>query len=222
MRLFMASACIFLGSFAANATEAEVIPADQVEVLRPGTDMPAASQSNEPMSDRWGGAYAGASFGYGFLNDRGAPTGPADGNDWIFGGHAGYNFQWGNFVAGVEANIDKADIMFTDGSAVKSDVLYAGRLRFGYGTDAFLVYATIGAEHGTTKRGNLAFFGVTEDPKDTTLQLGGGVEFAVNRNISLGVDYTWAKYKNFDAEVLPFPLDVTTQKVSTRLSYNFN
>jgi outer membrane immunogenic protein len=176
----------------------------------------------EPVADRWGGVYGGASFGYGFLNDRGAPTGPAHGDDWVFGGHLGYNYQWGNFVVGVEGNIDRADIMFTDGSEVKGDVLYAGRMRFGYGTDAFLVYGTIGAEHATTKRGNLAFLGVTEDPKDTTLQLGAGVDLAINDKLSLGIDYTWAKYKKFDEAALPFPLDVTTQKASARLTYTFN
>lgn len=213
MRFIMASACLFLGSLAANATEAEVIPADQVEVLKPGADSPAATA--EPVAERWGGVYGGVSLGYGFLED----TAPATGKDWIYGGFVGYNHQFGNFVVGLEGNIDRADIMFTDGSQVTGDYIYAGRFRAGFATEKFMVYGTIGAEHATTKRGLLP---VASDPKDTALQLGAGFDFAVTDKVSLGVDYTYAKYKDFDLGNIPFPLDVTTQKVAARLTYTFN
>lgn len=213
MRILLASACLLILS--TSAYSADAIVSDGPAVIRADTAMDVA----EPVSERWGGVYAGASVGYGFLNDSGAPTGPASGRDWIFGGYAGYNHQMGNLVLGVEGNVDRADIMFTDGSQVASEFIYAARFRAGYATDKFMIYGTIGAEHGTTKKGVLP---IANDPKDTTVQFGGGFDVAVTDKVSMGVDYTYAKYKNFDHGNIPFPLDVTTQKVAARLTYTFN
>ena len=218
MRTLLASACLLIVSVSANA--ADTVLSDSPAIIRADT----SAGVTEPAPERWGGVYGGISVGHGFLKD----SLPAEGHDWIFGGHVGYNYQMGNFVAGIEGNMDRADIMFEDGSAVASEMIYAARFRAGYGTDRFLVYGTIGVEHGTTRRGNLAFFGVTEDPKDTTLQLGGGVDVALTDKISLGLDYTYAKYKNFGGLadnyplVFPNPLEVTTQKLGARLTYTFN
>ena len=218
MKTLLASACLFLTSVTAFA--ADLVPADEVPVIRAGDSVTPA----EPSAARWNGVYAGASVGYGFLKD----TAPAEGKDWAFGGYVGYNYQMGNFVFGIEGDLDRAKIMFNDGSDVASDYIYAGRFRAGYATDSFLVYGTIGAEHGTVKSGNLVAFGVTPDLKDTALQLGGGIDVAITNRISLGADYTYAKYKGFGdlsvkyPMVFPAPLDVTTQKISARLTYTFN
>ncbi len=161
-----------------------------------------------PVAERWGGFYAGAAVGYGFLKD----TVPASGKDWVYGGFAGYNKQWGNFVAGVEGGIDRADILFNDGSGIKSEYLFTGRVRAGFATDRIFVYGSAGAQHGTTV--NLP----PANSKDTALQLGAGFDFALTDKVSIGTDYTYAKYKNFG----DLPLDVTTKKIQARLTYTFN
>ena len=174
--------------------------ADEPEVIK--ADAASADQPSMPVGERWGGFYAGVSLGYGFLTD----TIPAEGKDWIFGGFAGYNHQWGNFVAGVEGSIDK-----TDGSGIAGEYIYAARVRAGWANDKVFIYGSLGAEHGTTI--NLP----PANSSDTALQLGGGVEYAVTSNIALGTDYTYTKYKEFG----DLPLDVTTQRLQARISYAF-
>jgi outer membrane immunogenic protein len=182
----------------ARAEEPEVISAD----------MAAPEQPAMPVAERWGGIYAGVSVGYGFLKD----TIPAQGKDWIYGGFVGYNHQWGNFVAGVEGGIDRADILFDDGSGIASEYIYTGRVRAGWGNDKVFIYGSLGAEHGTTI--NLP----PANSKDTALQLGGGFEYAVTDKVAVGTDYTYTKYKEFG----DLPLDVTTQRLQARLIYTFN
>ena len=179
--------------------------ADEPEVIK--ADAAAADQPATPVSERWGGFYAGVSLGYGFLSD----TIPAEGKDWIYGGFAGYNHQWGNFVAGLEGSIDKTDILFNDGSGIAGEYIYTARVRAGWANDKVFIYGSLGAEHGTTI--NLP----PANSSDTALQLGGGVEYAVTSNIALGTDYTYTKYKEFG----DLPLDVTTQRLQARISYAF-
>jgi outer membrane immunogenic protein len=181
----------------AYASEPEVIKADISDQEKPAM----------PVSERWGGLYAGVSLGHGFLKD----TIPAEGKDWIFGGFAGYNHQWGNFVAGVEGSIDSADILFTDGSGIASEYIYSARVRAGWANDKVLIYGSLGLEHGTTTGLPPA------NGKDSALQLGGGIEYAVTRNIAVGTDYTYTKYKEFG----DLPLDVSTQRLQARVSYSF-
>jgi outer membrane immunogenic protein len=200
MKQFLLTASLALmatGAHAADATsgDPQIIHAD-------------ASTSAAPVAERWGGFYAGANIGYGFLKD----TIPAEGKDWLYGGFAGYNKQWGNFVVGIEGGIDYADIMFTDGSGIKSKYMYTGRVRAGWANDILFAYGSIGVQHGTTV--NLP----PANSKDTAMQLGAGIDFAVTQKVSLGTDYTYTKYKNFG----DLPLDVTTQKVQARITYTFN
>ncbi|MGL4488344.1 MAG: outer membrane protein, partial [Rhizobiaceae bacterium] len=59
--------------------------------------------------------------------------------------------------------------------------------------------------------------------KDTALQVGAGVDFAVTKNISLGVDASYAKYKRFaDFTFFGNTVDVDVKKVQARVSYTFN
>jgi outer membrane immunogenic protein len=148
------------GAFAADANDTS---AGDPQIIT------ADSSASAPVSERWGGFYVGAAVGYGFLKD----TIPAEGKDWVFGGYIGYNKQWGNFVAGVEGSIDYADIMFTDGSGIKSEYLYSGRVRAGWANEKIFAYGSIGFQHGTTV--NLP----PANSKDTALQLGVGLDFAL-------------------------------------------
>jgi outer membrane immunogenic protein len=183
-----------------------LVEADEPEVI--SADMSAPEKPAMPTAERWGGVYAGVSLGHGFLKD----TVPAQGKDWIYGGFVGYNHQWGNFVAGVEGSIDRADILFDDGSGIGSKHLFTARVRAGWANDKVFIYGSLGAEHGTTI--NLP----PANSKDTTLQFGGGFEYAVTDKVSVGTDYTYAKYKEFG----DLPLDVSNQRLNARLIYTFN
>src|SRR5215470_2402049 len=61
----------------------------------------------------WAGFYIGVNGGYSwgdFKNDAGFSEKPKGG---LVGGHAGYNWQYGSVVAGVEVDFDGADIKET-------------------------------------------------------------------------------------------------------------
>jgi outer membrane immunogenic protein len=114
------------------------------------------------LSD-WAGFYLGINGGYGWGNakddDSFFDTKPKGG---LFGGHAGYNWQYGSVVAGVEVDFDGADIkdslgfaaVFQDhlGNAtheVKFDELATARARLGYLVlPNLLAYGTAGPGWG--------------------------------------------------------------------------
>lgn len=107
------------------------------------------------LSD-WAGFYLGLEGGYGWADDKfdhftGNNAKPKGG---LFGGFAGYNWQYGNIVAGVEVDFDGADIKATDagGFQHKTDELASARARLGYVViPNLLAFGTAGAGWGHTE-----------------------------------------------------------------------
>src|ERR1700730_15687166 len=85
--------------------------AGAADLGKPGYKAPAAPVY---LSD-WAGFYIGVNGGYGwgetsfdsFTGDNAKPKGG------LVGGHAGYNWQYGSVVGGLEADFDGADIKQT-------------------------------------------------------------------------------------------------------------
>src|SRR5262249_26988552 len=132
-------------------------------------------------------------------------------------GQVGYNWQapGSSWVFGVEGDIDAQDFHrdrvlaapigpFIPGDTftVKSDWQASFRGRIGYAIDRVLLYATGGvAITDLRARSNLVGIGVVSD--DQTIvggTVGGGLEWAVWNNISLGVEgrYTWYGHNDFN------------------------
>ena len=199
MKRFLVSALLFVTPSLAVA--ADLIEADPVPVITADESQPTA-----PVNERWGGAYIGLSIGGGKLWD----SLNARGFDAIGGGFAGYNWQAGNFVAGVEGAAELANVTFTDGSNVKSKEFYTGRVRAGWANEKIFAYGSVGAQYSTSEN----FLGA----KDTALQLGAGIDYALTDKIALGAEYTHAFYKNFDST----GIDVRTERFLARVSYSFN
>jgi outer membrane immunogenic protein len=118
------------------------------------------------LSD-WAGFYLGVNGGYGWdsftiarVNDNGQSLGvfPVSPKGGLVGGHAGYNWQFGSVVTGLEVDFDSADITATGvdvtsfhGAAVtpKTDELGSARGRVGYTVlPSLLAYGTAGAGFG--------------------------------------------------------------------------
>lgn len=118
------------------------------------------------LSD-WSGFYIGINGGYGwgdtsgdaeFTHPEGVNVGNAKPKGGLFGGHAGYNWQYGKVVTGVEVDFDGADIKHTscfDGGCgddfrkMKFDELATARARLGYAIlPDLLAYGTAGAAWG--------------------------------------------------------------------------
>jgi Outer membrane protein beta-barrel domain len=84
----------------------------------------------------WAGFYLGVNGGGGWANYTFDYATPANGtgSGGLVGGHAGYNWQYGNAVAGMEVDFDGADLKNTDvyGLQHKTDELASARARLGY------------------------------------------------------------------------------------------
>jgi opacity protein-like surface antigen len=107
------------------------------------------------LSD-WAGFYIGINGGGGWANNKfdlnNELNGTASGG--LVGGHAGYNWQYGNVVAGIEVDFDGADLKKTVtgvgfSQTQKTDELSTARARLGYIVlPNLLAYGTAGAGFG--------------------------------------------------------------------------
>jgi outer membrane immunogenic protein len=160
-------------------------------------ELPGASTYN------WTGFYLGAHVGGGkskvdWEYSIGG-TADHDGSGALGGVQAGYNFQSGNIVYGVEADIAAAKI---DGDtscpnpafSCESDVKMLGSLRgrIGYAMDRLLIYGTGGLGFGTVEIGTSGPIGTNDTTKTRAgWTLGAGLEYAFNDHWSLKGEYKY-------------------------------
>jgi outer membrane immunogenic protein len=153
----------------------------------------------------WTGFYVGVHGGWGWAHwdaGPGAVTGgTADGDGWLLGLQAGYNYQMGSIVLGIEGEIALADVKITEplfaGSiTLKNDFygLVTGRL--GYAFDRFLVFGKAGVAFTRDKwDGNDGLGGTaTGEFSRVGLALGAGAEYALWNNISVKAEYNFLTF----------------------------
>jgi outer membrane immunogenic protein len=154
----------------------------------------------------WTGFYIGANGGFGIGHGAfggGPDFGPMSGG--LAGVQAGYNYQSGPLVAGIEADIDFGGIAgqsvpkaatFTSGNVTSTGTL---RGRFGYAIDRSLFFVTAGYT-GANMRGSLTdnstapnlFFSQSNYLNGFVVGL--GMEYAVTGNISVKAEYLYQSY----------------------------
>jgi outer membrane immunogenic protein len=162
----------------------------------------------------WTGFYVGVNAGYGFNANSGDDytfvpgvglvyTGD-NGSDggFVGGAQVGYNMQFGSFVAGVEADIQYADIGggnnngffngFNNNGNNGVDWFGTVRARLGVAFDRVLVYATGGLAYGEGGDDNaFVFNGVVYRNNDDIRvgwTLGAGVEYAITNNLTVKLE----------------------------------
>jgi len=148
----------------------------------------------------WTGIYVGVNGGYAFADSNWTSPPPATGNfstdGFLVGGTLGGNYQWGQFVIGIEADGDWANLNGTTyntcgsyGCTTQSDWLATVRGRAGYAWDRVLFYGTGGAAFGNIQAaaGGLPFSNSTQ----TGWTAGGGIEFAFTPNLTAKVEYLY-------------------------------
>jgi outer membrane immunogenic protein len=172
----------------------------------------------------WTGFYAGLNAGYGWNttdNDYYDPqTGvlyKEDSSDggFVGGGQLGYNYQFGQFVGGVEVDVQYADLSSSDRHEYGPPTDYARRqdgldwfgtvrARLGFAFDRALIYATGGFAFGGGGDDNnyYADYYYHDDGQDTATgwTVGGGVEYAVTDSLTAKVEGLYVNLGKDDKE----------------------
>lgn len=180
----------------------------------------------------WTGFYVGINGGYGWgrSNFSGIPTtGSFDVNGWLLGGTVGYNWQAGQAVFGLEADLDYSDMRgnaacgaFNCGT--RNQWFGTARGRIGYAFDRFMPYVTGGLAFGDIKASVTGFPGATQTKLGWTL--GAGVEVALQGRWTAKAEYLYADLGSFDCGAActatpPQNVNFRTNIVRAGLNYRF-
>ncbi|KYG97656.1 outer membrane protein [Bradyrhizobium sp. DOA1] len=231
-RFVIAAAALVLGTAGASAADM---------AARPYTKAPA------PVAAvyNWTGFYIGAQVGYAWgdngtreFDPAGVPTGLVQGfnaNGVVGGGHVGYNWQFGQFVFGLEGDIEGADVNGgyrlgnLNGTDFRIDAQASIRGRLGVAFNNSLLYVTGGAawadmDH-TYVLANTLF--ETVSTTRTGWTVGAGWEYGFTPNWSARVEYRYTDFGNFrNTSVVAFPgfsyeHDPVFHTVRAGVSYRF-
>lgn len=237
--------CAALGALVASPVLAADLPARRVAPVAPVVSMPAYSFT---------GFYAGVSGGYGRESGSGKLAGPAthagaftQGDiyrpkraDGVVGGiQAGYNFQNGPLVLGIEADINtglsssktkaKTASAQAPGSIDRDGrAVYSGNRLDWYGTvrpriglvagERMMIYGTGGLAFGQVKSikvGSGAAGNVitgSGSAMRTGWTLGGGVEYAILDNVSVRAEYDYVSLRGKNGRLAAGALPVAGRK----------
>ena len=159
-----------------------------------------------PMG-QWTGFYAGAQLGYGDVSTDGAAT---VGGDGALGGlHAGYRYDFGDFVFGGELDYDSADLEL-DAGAGSIDAITRLKLQAGYDLGSTLIYGTVGGASADANIGGV-------DRTDQGYLIGAGLAYDLGNNFTVGGEILYHQFDDFDSTGIN--VDVTT--LTARVSYRF-
>lgn len=191
-----------------------------------------------PPMFTWTGFYAGVNAGWaqnqtditnrGFSNTGGAGAYPSfstgNRNSFVGGFQAGYNQQFGNFVAGVEADINwlgnrrgsgvagvtglGANVTAASASS-RLDWLGTVRARAGVAFDRVLIYGTAGLAFGapdnrlTISNATIVTHTGVKDETKVGWTIGGGLEYAILDNVTLRGEYLYYDLGRSNVTALP-------------------
>lgn len=228
-----AAAALIVGTASASAADL---------AARPYTKAPA------PIAAvyNWTGFYIGAQVGYAwgdnstteFVTATGLPTGFTQGfnaNGILGGAHIGYNWQFGQFVFGLEGDIEGADInggyrlANLNGTDFRIDAQASIRGRLGVAFNNSLLYVTGGAawadmDH-TYVFANTLF--ETHSTTRTGWTVGAGWEYGFTPNWSARLEYRYTDFGTFrNNSTVSFPgfsyeHDPVFHTVRAGISYRF-
>ncbi len=195
---------ILMAAALALAAGGQALAADLPQPAPPPPRAPATYVPIPVPAFSWTGIYFGINGGYAFGQSSWTDpilgsTGNFSTTGWLAGGTLGGNYQWGQFVLGIEGDGDWQNLNGTTYSAAgtcniagcttQSDWLATVRGRAGYAFDRFLVYGTGGGAFGNLQAaaGLLPFSSSTQ----IGWTAGGGVEFAFTPNLTAKVEYLY-------------------------------
>ena len=160
------------------------IPTDDVFVP---TEAPLAATGPD-----WTGAYGGLQLGYADVGSNAA----VNGDDWIAGLTAGYDYDLGDFVLGGGIDYDFADISLGGGLQLES--VFRAKLRGGYKIGNGLLYGT----------GGYALADTNTLGSEDGYFIGAGYEHLITDNLSLGGEVLYHEFDNYGSTATD--VDATT------------
>ncbi|MDR5012105.1 MULTISPECIES: outer membrane protein [Agrobacterium] len=163
----------------------------------------------------WSGFYLGAQGGYSW-NQATIFGSDVDLDSGSAGGHAGYNFQHGNIVFGIENDFN---YNFEKSSDANVEWDASSRGRVGYAWDRTLFFATGGVAAAGVKADASG-----SDKKDDILigwTAGAGVEHAFTDNILVRGEYRYSDFGNKDFGSSIGEFGATQHKALLGASYKF-
>ena len=155
-----------------------------------------------------------------------------------YGALAGYNYQAGNVVLGVEGDFQGWTVGTIRYTAVTGDFLTAHskwggsvRGRLGYAADHALFFVSGGAAFASNKT-SIPFTGISVGGDDTRVgwTVGAGIDYAFTNNWFTGVEY---RYSQFESKSFLYPIpvlnlgtiglkqDLSNNQVTARIGYKF-
>ncbi|MDB5572261.1 MAG: hypothetical protein JWN93_3444 [Hyphomicrobiales bacterium] len=172
-----------------------------------GADLPSRSAPQAPGPAyslplfSWSGYYAGAQAFYAQGRDKwSAPAQSLKPDGFGAGLHAGYNWTFGQVVAGLEGDVEygKASAhRFALGALSQTQIGFrsSARLRAGYAFDSVLLYVTGGAAAARVQR-SVATAQAVSTGESTRLgwTAGAGVEYALAENWSARAEYRFSAF----------------------------
>jgi outer membrane immunogenic protein len=193
----------------------------------------------------WTGFYIGAQVGGAWSDnswDNVTLTGEAvshSKSSVVGGGHIGYNWQFNQFVLGVEGEFNGTDLNATSVSILNPAVTYGTKIdwygtvvgRLGWAFDNVLIYGTGGVAFADIKTSgvNAAIDSFSNSDTRTGWTAGGGIAYQITPNWIAGVDYKHIEFDSFNrsgvtALAAPYTqtgIDSKIDQVTARISYKF-
>jgi len=189
---------------------------------------PTKAPAFVPAVYSWNGFYLGINGGGAWgTSDWSGTGGSADPSGGLVGVTAGYNWQSGQWVFGLEADIDWASIKGSTACGAfscetKNTWLGTARGRLGYAFDRVMPYITGGAAFGDVKATQLGI-GSTSDT-NVGWTVGAGIEAAVIANWTAKIEYLYVDLGDVSCTAcLPVAsnVDFRTHIVRAGLNYRF-
>lgn len=169
--------------------------------MDPATPEPQPMQPVTPapvmVGGDWTGPYAGVQIGNLNVDDD------VEGDDMIYGLHAGYDYDFGRFVMGGEIDYDTGPV---DLGGPDLDDVTRLKLRAGYDLGQALVYATAGGAR------------INTDVGDATGAFGGlGMAYKVTERIDIGAELLTHRFE----DIGDTNLDADANSINLRASFRF-
>jgi outer membrane immunogenic protein len=172
---------------------------------------------NQPLNAySWAGPYLGANLGYEWGSVSNSPVKPSG---FVGGAQAGYNFQNGPWVFGVEGDIQAAGADDTFAPWKFSNPWFGTlRGRAGYAFSNVLFYGTAGLAFGEL-RGQT--FGWTESHTSVGWTIGAGAELGLAPNWSVKLEYLYVDLSTSQFAITGVSNGYSDSVVRAGVNYHF-